>query len=247
VSFTVNTTLGAEGNSFMHIHTAAVSRLLTTTVVAGACGTGALAASAASAGPAVPPHGRVAGGSYSDWLAAKEKAFFETPSPGVKACATLHRAGGTVAYLNPAQVGGGAWTCDVPANEGIYVNGVSNECSTLKGDHNGFGTSAAQLEDCARTLVKGLSGTASVDGRTVSDYGSLFAAAPAQVVHIPAKNGFGIKHPETATTAAYGEGMLLSGWSSGTHKIHVTGYIPASPPNLPHAIKSVQNYTVRIS
>jgi hypothetical protein len=47
--------------------------------------------------------------------------------------------------------------CSASPGEPIYLHGIGDECSTIKGDHNGFGTSPAQLVRCARKgLLRGL-------------------------------------------------------------------------------------------
>jgi hypothetical protein len=173
---------------------------------------------AASASHVVPPGGKAAGQSYAYWLGVKERVFFDS-SGSPASCETLSAPTGSVTYL----VGGGA--CTVPAGRSIYVDGVDNECSTYAGDHAGSGTSAAQLERCARAGFKAVHGTATLDGMPVTDYVQLIAAAAAVAVHVPKSNHFGLK-PGSGRSAAYGEGLLLQGLPPGTHTIHITTSTP---------------------
>ncbi len=180
-------------------------------------------AQAAGATSVVPPGGKVAGEGYIYWLNAKEQVFFSSPPSGAKVCETLHAPGGAVAFLDGGSAGG-TITCSEPAGRPLYVDGVTNECSTLPGDHNGFGTSPADLKRCARAGFTGVSGTAVLDGVRISNYRNLIVATNAIRIRVPKRNDFGIKG-QTGTSAAYGEGLLLSGLSVGTHTIRVTSTI----------------------
>ena len=141
------------------------------------------AAAQAAAGPrVVPPSGKVAGGGYAYWLGVKEQVFFSSPPTGPKQCGTQRGADGPVAFLF---AGSGHTTCAEPAGRPIYVSGISNECSTLHGDHSGFGTSPTQLGRCARAGLKGLTGTATVDGTRVGNYRKLIVGTKAVEIHVP--------------------------------------------------------------
>jgi hypothetical protein len=175
--------------------------------------------SASAASPVVPPAGAAAGEGYSYWLALKDRTFFDTGgSPPT--CQTVHTSTATGLFLDGSQ--GHSVSCNAAAGEGIYVDGPSNECSTVKGDHSGFGSSAAQLVACAKAGYASakVSGAATVDGTPVADYAALVVGTPALAVQIPAHNGFGVKGG-AAMTADYGEGLLLTGLASGTHTIVV--------------------------
>jgi hypothetical protein len=180
-------------------------------------------AQAAGTNSVVPPGGKAAGEGYAYWLGDKEKAFFSSPPSGTTPCDMLHGPGGAVAFLNGGNVGG-TITCSVPADRPLYVDGVTNECSTLPGDHAGFGTSPPQLKRCARAGFKGLSGTATLDGIRVADYRNLIAATNLIHIRVPKRNQFGITG-RSGTSAAYGEGLLLSGLPLGTHTIVITSTI----------------------
>jgi hypothetical protein len=181
------------------------------------------AAQATGASLVVPPGGTVAGHGYAYWLGASNRNFFDTggsPEP----CQTLHAGGQPVAFLDGANTSSDI-PCSVPAGRPIYVHGVSNECSTFQGDHNGFGTSPAQLQRCARQGFEHLSGAASIDGVNVTNYRELITAARLVDVLVPAHNAFGLKGGP-GRSAAYGEGLLLRGFSAGKHTIRVNSNTP---------------------
>ena len=113
----------------------------------------------------------------------------------------------------------------MPAEEPIYVHGISNECSTVHGDHAGFGTSASQLERCARKGFKGLHGSASIDGMPVVNYRQLISAAAVVEARVPTHNAFHLAQ-QRLRSAAYGEGLLLRGLTPGTHTIVVKSFTP---------------------
>ena len=202
--------------------TAPLRRLFLSTALAiSVCGVAVATVTSTVVGPA----GGAGGGGYAYWLAVKNRVFFDTPAPGPRVCGTRHGPAGPVAFL----IGGGRdqdkFTCNEPAGRPIYVDGLTNECSTLRGDHNGFGTSPAQLRRCARAGFRGLSATATVDGRRVANYRRLIATTPVVRFHVPRRNAFGIK-PQGGRSVAHGEGLLLSRLSIGTHTIRITERLP---------------------
>jgi hypothetical protein len=111
----------------------------------------------------------------------------------------------------------------VAPQEPIYVHGINNECSTVHGDHAGYGTSATQLERCARHGFKRDHGSASVDGVPVVNYRELIAAAAVVEARLPKRNAFHLA-PQRLRSAAYGEGLLLRGLAAGTHTIVVKSF-----------------------
>lgn len=200
---------------------AAVGTLLT-----GFAGAVAQAASPGPTGAAavVGPGGQVAGQDYGYWLGVSNQIFFDDGG-APPLCQTLHAHGQTVEFLDGVDTDQQI-KCTVPAGEPIYVHGVSNECSTLHGDHAGFGTSATQLKRCARGGFKGVHGIALVDGARVVNYRHLISAAPVLVARLPRHNMFHLA-PQRMRTADYGEGLLLRGLSAGRHTIVVKSFTPA--------------------
>jgi hypothetical protein len=194
----------------------------TMALLAGAAGT---TASAAGPGPVVGPAGTVAGHGYSYWAGVANRIFF-SHGGAPPLCQTLHSHGQEVEFLDGVDAEH-TIRCRVRAREPIYVHGITQECSTIAGDHKGFGTSARQLERCARQQFRALRlrGTASVDGVAVSNYAELSSAAPVVDVRLPKHNAFHLP-PLRLKSAAYGEGLLLSGLAVGTHTIVVKSFTP---------------------
>ena len=175
---------------------------------------------AAGASNVVPGNGKVAGHGYGYWLQRSWQATFSA-SPPANPCQSLTSSGQRVGYLTLKTLAPGTdhYTCNEAAGRPIYVVGLSNECSTLKGDHGKFGTSDQQLKRCARALfVEGAKDTTTVDGQSVN-VDTLVAATGEYAVHVPKNNPFGIS-PGKGRSAAYGFGLLLTGFAKGTHIIH---------------------------
>jgi hypothetical protein len=188
---------------------------------------GSLVASAAqgdAGNPVVPKGGKVAGEGNAYFLRVQWQRYLGARKPGPPVCGTIEVHGQPVALLS----GSGTFeeSCNEPAGRPLYIVGVSNECSTLPGDHEGFGTSPEQLERCARAGLDGFSGSANVDGANVANYPELIAATPAFGIEVPKDNQFGIA-PQTGRSAAYGETLLLRGLAAGTHAIRVNKITPA--------------------
>ncbi|MGN6167033.1 MAG: hypothetical protein ACTHQQ_02535 [Solirubrobacteraceae bacterium] len=159
----------------------------------------------------VPPNGKVGGKGYSYYLERSGKAFFHSPA----ACQTV-----TVGGLRVAVVFiGAAPACSEPAGRPVYAGGPANECSTLPGDHKGFGTTASQLKRCARAGLKAFSHVkASVDGHRVPKFARFITATEVFAFLLP-KNRFpGVKQRK-GRSAAYGYGLLLRGLTKGTHTV----------------------------
>jgi hypothetical protein len=185
---------------------------------------GALAAGATNA---VPVTGQVAGHGYGYWLQRNWQAIFGS-SAAASPCRSLTANGRRVAYLTIKTLGPGThhYTCTVPAGRPLYVNELSAECSTFKGDHGNFGTSASQLKQCARALFKGAKATGTVDRQSVN-LNKLIATTGVYPVRIPKNSAFGLP-PGKGRSAAHGFGLLLTGFPKGTHIIHSRASIGGS-------------------
>jgi hypothetical protein len=187
-----------------------ISAAIAAALVLALCG----AAAAATPSHVVPPNGKVGGKGYSYYLGRWEKAFFHSAA----ACQTV-----TVSGLRVALVfGGESPACTEPAGRPIYLGAPADECSTLPGDHKGYGTTASQLKRCARAGFNVFSDVkAWVDDRRVSRYARFTTATQAFAFHIP-KNRFpGVKQ-RSGRSAAYGYGLLLTGLTKGTHTVRQT-------------------------
>ena len=188
-----------------------------------AVGVLALAALTASSQPpsnVVPPTGKVAGHGYAYWMQRHWQFAFNLSKSSPQSrnhCQSLTANGKRVAFLIGA--GTGTQACSESVGRPIYVNLVSADCATYSGQHPGFGTSDAQLRLCSRKYFAGV-GTvsATVDGQVV-DVKALVTATGAFPVHAVAGNVLGVS-AGNGRAAAYGIGLLLSGFSRGTHTIH---------------------------
>jgi hypothetical protein len=174
------------------------------------------AAAAATPSHVVAPNGQVGGKGYSYYLERGWKVFFASPGP----CQTVSVGGLRVAVVNPTEEP----TCTEPAGRPIYVTGPGAECSTIPGDHNGFGKTASQLEQCARAEMKNSVVHAWLDGHQVPSFARFITATDAFAFRL-AKNRFpGVKQ-RSGRSAAYGYGLLLTGLTKGTHTLRHAGTV----------------------
>lgn len=180
-------------------------------------GAGAFAAAGTTV---VPPGGTVAGQGYAYWLQHGWQFWFGQTLP-VNPCGTLTANGKRVGYLTLTSVNPGKdkYSCTEPARRPLYVDSLSAECSTFVGDHNGFGTSASQLEQCAKAVFQGAQQTTTIDGQAINT-STLVAATGVYPVHTVSTNNLFSLPVGRGRSAAYGYGLLLIGFSKGTHIIH---------------------------
>ncbi len=173
---------------------------------------------AAQPGNVVSANGKVAGHGYRYWLMRSWQATFSA-SPPARPCQSLLIGRRRLGYLTLKTIVPGTrhYTCNEPAGRPIYVVGLSNECSTSKGDHAEYGTSDRQLMRCARALFAGAKDSTTLDGRSVN-VDRLIAATGAYGVDSPKNNPLGLPSG-MGRSAAYGFGLLLTKFSRGTHSI----------------------------
>jgi hypothetical protein len=170
----------------------------------------------------VPPNGKAAGEGYAYWLERSWQSVLSSSLP-MEPCQTLTANGERVGYLTLPTIVPGTYhnTCREPAGRPIYAIELSGECSTFLGDHGSFGTTDSQLKKCARTLYSGIVESTTVDGQSVDVSKSLKATRPFDV-HLAPNNILGLP-PGDGRSAAYGYGLVLTGFSEGTHIIHTVG------------------------
>jgi hypothetical protein len=180
----------------------------------------ASAALAAGGTGVVPAKGRVAGEGYAYYLQRAWQITF-AESPPEKPCQTLTVNGNHVGLLTSKTLTPmtESYSCSEPAGQPVYADELSNECSTFKGDHGTFGTSDSQLKKCAVALFKGAKDTATVDGHSVN-VTELIGTTGVYPVQVPKNNINGSGKAGTGRSAAHGYGLLLAGFSKGTHVIH---------------------------
>jgi hypothetical protein len=186
--------------------------------------------------PVVPLGGTVAGKGYAYWMERVNVSFFFVDRLPLTPCATLSVGGVRVAILTNVLAGGeetASRTCSEPAGRAIYSAETSTECSTLMGDHRGFGTTPADLQNCARAEYdKGTSeGSWSLvlDGRSIDVRKLVVATGEFYVPKVVAGAvdcefvSGGCPAASSAHAAAYGAGLLLSGLPKGTHVLYSHG------------------------
>jgi hypothetical protein len=186
------------------------------------------AAIAASSTNVVRPHGTVAGKGYGYYVGRSWQVIFEAPAHHANRCATLTVGGRQVAMISAVVPGSGSYklTCTEPAGRPIYLQHVANECSTFKGDHAGFGTTAGQLKKCARAPFSNATGSTTVDGHKLAHPDRYIAASGVYAINLHKSNFYG--YPKRhGRSAAYGYGVLLRGLAAGTHKVVIAGKIPS--------------------
>ena len=193
------------------------------------------AAVAASSSLVVPSGGKVDGHSYSQWQAIDWQTVLSRTNGGPP-CVTAHTPSGAVELLTGGSGAPGTHTfnCTLPAGRPIYAAGLGDECSTA--DAPPFhATTPAQMKSCARRNYKGASNaTASIDGKRVPGYHKLLTATGVFTFHLPKKNILSSKQ-RSGSGAAYGEGLLVTGFGRGSHRIDVTGAFPTAKYSF-HAI-----------
>jgi len=184
---------------------------------------------AAAASPVVPVGGTVAGKGYAYWL---ERAFLLdfTGNPQGSPCMTVSVGGVPVAMLDGLNSKGGSWTCSEPAGRAIYVGEPAYECSTLNGDHTGYGTTPADLEKCAKAdWIAGTKGVSFsqqlLDGHSINLQELVTTTGEFYVPKVTAGSfmcralGTPTCAP-TAYSAAAGAGLLLRDLPKGAHILH---------------------------
>ena len=186
----------------------------------------------AARNPMVPPGGTVAGKGYSYYLGRLLQIGYGVSSGAPPSCTVISVGGRRVAVLAAGAVRlTGATTCSEPAGRVLYVGGPAGSCSTLEGDHTGFGTTSVELVKCAHKALGGFAHLArrvTLDGRlTHSVLTATGVFSVPKVVQGGLCSSPCVAAP-TAHAAGYGFGLLLRGLSKGTHVIHFTIGPPAN-------------------
>jgi hypothetical protein len=195
-----------------------------------ACVIGAIALGAAPGGAfardadVVPASGTVAGVGYGGYLALSWQRFFAGDGAD-RPCQSLRAGGRRVAYLAAPKLGlaSASHTCAVAAGQPVYMAGISDECSTLHGDHGTSGTAPAQLLQCASAQMQGAQETTTLDGHPIAAAAQA-AGTSVYPIHLRSANPFG-DPPGRGRAAAYGYGLLLRGLSRGTHTLRSTAVV----------------------
>jgi hypothetical protein len=160
---------------------------------------------------------------FDGTLGALWTKVLETPSPqnpygGGDAASACWDIGGTLAPLAPPP---GVKSCTVKPNTPIYVTASTYECSTFPGDHGShpvFGTTEAELRDCAHHYDAPVAPTVTVDGNSVP---VTEVETTALTIALPGNNIFGLQAPADrhGVSVAHGWVTLLQPLTSGAHTI----------------------------
>lgn len=167
--------------------------------------------------------GTVAGQPYRYWMTRTWKLYFSSLAPGAKACRTVTVDGTAVTLVGNFHARKS--TCNVPAGSAVYVNEYTTHCSTLPGEHDGFGGNESELRKCSlgvdRATVK-VGINAWLDGRAVPKFGKDFwmgtLVFPVSV------------NEEEVDAAAWGWSLLLRPLPKGTHTVRCQVMNPNRTP-----------------
>jgi hypothetical protein len=170
-----------------------------------------LIAPAAGAAPTGPLLGNL-------WTTLLETQGAENPFVTHQAvCVDLR--GNTVAPFTPAGLPQDS-TCAVRHGTKIFVAASTWECSTfIPDDHAGFGTTEAELGDCARYYDAPAAPEVTVDGRSVT-----LSEVETRLLRIslPSDNVFGVTGADRAgRSVAHGWVVLLKHLAPGAHTIAI--------------------------
>jgi hypothetical protein len=185
----------------------------------------AQAAFASTLNDVVPAHGTLAGQPYRYWMTRTWELYFSSLAPGAEACKTV-TVGGTAVTL-VGNFKGGKSTCNVPEGSAIYVNAYTTHCSTLEGEHDGFGTSESELRKCSlgvnRATVKVLINLW-LDRQYLNKFGNYFWTG---TLAFPVN----VKEQEVRA-AAWGWSLLLRPLPKGTHTVRIQVLEPNRKPKI---------------
>jgi hypothetical protein len=180
------------------------------------------AAFASTLSDVVPSSGGIAGHPYGYWLQRAWEFHFQSSAP----CQTARVSGRSVALAE--DIGGGTSSCHVSVHQPIFVNSLSTACSTIPGQHNGWGTSDADLQKCSRTVTERALITEWLDGTRVANFGKTFwKSVPAFSVTVPAHRFKTFSRGGRVRAAAWGWSLLLKGLPKGRHTVRCKATYPS--------------------
>jgi hypothetical protein len=148
------------------------------------------------------------------WTTVLQTPTPQNPFTGGDTCIALQ--GNIVAPFGP----NGAPSCTVTSGTRIFVAAQSIECSSFPFDHEGFGTTEAELRACAIAMDAGITlVTLTVDGQPVP---LTKVQTGALSIHLSQDNIFAVKgNDRTGLSVADGWVALLDPLALGTHTIEI--------------------------
>jgi hypothetical protein len=152
------------------------------------------------------------------WTTVLETPSAQNPfATNEPACIDL--GGNTVVPFKPSTSPQNTFTCTVQRGTKIFVAASTWECSTFPGDHFDFGTTEAELRECARQNDQKAAPPVTVDGQPAS----LTAVETGLLsIHLPKDNIFGVTGPpRDGQSVAHGWVVLLNPLAPGTHTITI--------------------------
>jgi hypothetical protein len=154
---------------------------------------------------------------YRALMTSTWQYYFEAPAPGPKACTTATIGGERVSLVTNFRSGNSS--CTVSANQPIYVNEYTNMCSTIPGEHNGFGTAPVDIRNCTYTISHVLI-SVWLDKHNIGNvFGrSFWVGTPAFPVTLAAGRFEGVSD-RNVTAAVWGWTLLLKKLPKGKHTL----------------------------
>jgi hypothetical protein len=201
-------------------------RLVPVAAVLGLALTAAAVAFASPTSHVVQKGGTIAGEPYSYYMKVVWTQYFSSKTAPAR-CDTIKVNGVTVGVVT--DFGGGNSTCSEPAGRPIYINEVSDECSSLPGQHP-LGDSNVEIAECSWNTEQYARVVASINKQNVYHFGrnswvGTGGNGKAFPVKVPAGRFKGVR-AQTVRTYGWGWSMLLKGFSKGKYTVRCTGQHP---------------------
>lgn len=174
----------------------------------------------------VSPSGSVAGQPYAYYLQQAWSKWFSAPSPGPSACQTTTVGHTSVVLVE--DIKGGKSSCSAKAGQPIFVNELGKECAAIPGQHNGYGTSDSDLQQCARAKVEAALISVYIDGKRLSDFGKYYWKQATAFTTAVGSGRFKGYNQSTTRASAWGWSLLFKSLPKGNHTIQCNARYRAS-------------------
>jgi len=186
----------------------------------------AVAFAASPTGHVVQKGGTVAGQDYAYYMKIVWTQYFADKTAPPR-CETIKVNGARVGVVT--DFGGGNTTCKEPAGRPIYINEVSDECSSLPGQHP-LGDSDLEIAKCSWNTEQYARVIASINTKNIYHFGRNIwvgtgGTGKAFSVNMPAGRFKGVP-AQTVRTYGWGWSLLLKGFSKGKYVVRSKGQHP---------------------